>query len=119
MVQKLMALVIPMNYYLENMMQTRTSNRRLVKKIVNHLNMEDLIFTRELVNAQITRCSWSTTRRTARALPWSRSARRNARGAHNRAQDINHDKVQPRWHLRKSAWCRRIGTKPRWEMFMV
>jgi hypothetical protein len=53
MVQKLMALVIPMNYYLENMMQMHTNNRRLVKKMVNHLNMEDLIFTRELVNAQI------------------------------------------------------------------
>ena len=53
MVQKLMALVIPMNYYLENMMQASNNNRCLAKKMVNSLNMEDLIFTRELVNAQI------------------------------------------------------------------
>jgi len=42
-----------MNYYLENMMQASNNNRRLVKKMVNSLNMEDLIFMRELVNAQI------------------------------------------------------------------
>ena len=53
MVQKLMALVIPMNYYRENMINGHENNRRLVKKMVNNLNMEDLIFARELINAQI------------------------------------------------------------------
>lgn len=53
MVRKLMALVIRMNYYLENMIQGHENNRRLVKKLVNNLNMADLIFARELINAQI------------------------------------------------------------------
>ena len=39
MVQNLLA---PMNYYLENMMQGYVNNRRLAKKLINNLNMEDL-----------------------------------------------------------------------------
>ena len=35
------------------MIQEHTNNRRLVKKTVNALNMEDLIFTRELVGALV------------------------------------------------------------------